>query len=234
MADQTLRVGPSGDAAANDAVVRLERQVERGSLHAHTALGASFARLAEMQVMLHGMADVLLAKGVLSAQELVEAMSSVREELHARGETNGPGLMVAIEPEQDEAPPVVAVDCAARMHVCQAVCCRLNFALSIAEIEGGHVRWDLGRPYFIRHEQDGCCTHRTASGSCAIYAHRPGVCRRYSCEHDSRIWKDFAAMELNTEWIAENLTGSDGPRAVCAEMHVPPARDPSSDPERTP
>lgn len=230
---QTCRVAPPDNTAADDAVARLERQVERGTLHAHTVLGASFARLAEMQAMLHATADVLLAKGVLSEQELVDSMASVRTELRARGETNGPGLMVGIEPERDEEQPAVAIDCAARMHVCQAVCCRLNFALSVSEIESGQVRWDLGRPYFIRHEQDGCCTHRSACG-CAIYANRPGVCRRYSCEHDPRIWKDFAAMELNTEWIEENLTGGDGPRAVFAEMHVPPARDPASVPEGKP
>jgi Fe-S-cluster containining protein len=230
---KTVHVTSPDNTATDAAIARLERQVERGSLHAHTALGASFARVAEIQAMLHAVADVLLAKGVLSEQELVDSMASIRTELRARGEMNGPGLMVGIEPERDEEQPAVPVDCAARMHVCQAVCCRLNFALSVSEIESGHVRWDLGRPYFIRHEQDGCCTHRNASG-CAIYANRPGVCRRYSCEHDPRIWKDFAAMELNTEWIEENLTEGDRPRAVIAEMHVPPARDPSSAPERKP
>ena len=59
---------------------------------------------------------------------------------------------------------------------------------------------------FIRHEVDGYCTHHhRAGGGCGIYANRPGVCRRYSCANDSRIWKDFDQMELNTEWIAANL-----------------------------
>jgi Fe-S-cluster containining protein len=169
------------------------------------------------------MADLLLAKGVLTEQELAEAMDGVRQELSARGEASGPGLVIGLEPNKNEAPP--AVDCAARMHICKAVCCQLNFALSVAEIEGGHIRWDLGRPYFIRHEQDGRCTHLTGCGDCAIYDNRPGVCRRYSCEHDDRIWKDFAAMELNSEWIEENLGGDERPRALFAEMHVPVANN---------
>ena len=31
------------------------------------------------------------------------------------------------------------------------------------------------------------------------------MCRRYSCAGDTRIWKDFEAMELNEEWIREHL-----------------------------
>src|SRR5262249_6975224 len=153
-----------------------------------TALGASFTRLAEMQALMHGLADVLLAKGVLNEQELAEAVEPVQRELHARGEISGPGLVVRIEPQSSEEPKVAAVDCAARMHVCQAVCCRLDLALSVSEIEAGHVRWDLGRPYFIRRERNGCCAHLGNDRGCTVYAHRPGVCRRYSCEHDARIW----------------------------------------------
>src|SRR5262249_22332691 len=35
-----------------------------------------------------------------------------------------------------------------------------DFALSVPEIEAGAARWDLGRPYFIRQEADGLCTHK--------------------------------------------------------------------------
>ena len=219
--EAALDAGDAGPADADDAIDRLHRQVERGNLYAHTALGANFARLAETQALLHGLADVLLAKGVLTEGELAAAVEPVQRELHARGEATGPGLLVRIEPQPADEPQVVAVDCAARMPVCQAVCCRLDFALTVSEIEAGHVRWDLGRPYFIRHERNGCCTHLGATGGCGVYAHRPGVCRRYSCEHDARIWKDFARMELNTEWIAEHLGESAGPRALHAQMHVP-------------
>ena len=92
------------------------------------------------------------------------------------------------------------------MHVCHAVCCKLNFALTAPEVEGGAAKWDLGFPYMIRHESNGYCTHNdTATGRCGIYADRPGVCRRYSCATDTRIWKDFDNMELNEDWIRENL-----------------------------
>ena len=39
-----------------------------------------------------------------------------------------------------------------------------------------------------------------------VYTDRPGVCRRYSCANDTRIWKDFDNMVLNEDWIRGNLS----------------------------
>ena len=73
-------------------------------------------------------------------------------------------------------------------------------------MEEGHVRWDLGRPYEIRQERDGSCTHQDrGSGACSIYEHRPGICRSYSCAHDERIWSDFEGRVLNQPWIDDHL-----------------------------
>ena len=100
------------------------------------------------------------------------------------------------------------MDCAARLPVCQAVCCRLKFALSEDEIISGKVRWDIGHPYIIRHDSDGACTHlESGSGACGIYADRPRVCRRYDCSGDARIWADFEKMVLNRDWIDRQLPG---------------------------
>ena len=50
------------------------------------------------------------------------------------------------------------------------------------------------------------CSHiDTASLKCTIYDNRPSVCKKYSCANDKRIWKDFEKMELNEEWINENI-----------------------------
>jgi Fe-S-cluster containining protein len=113
-----------------------------------------------------------------------------------------PAIAVRVETEEPQDRPDVEVDCAARMHVCQAVCCKLKFPLSAEEIDGGHVKWDIGHPYIIRQESNGMCTHNIAgSCGCSIYENRPGVCRRYSCANDARIWTDFDNMVLNQEWI---------------------------------
>ena len=203
-------------------VEELQRQVERGSLFTHTALGESSLRLAELQAFVHGLADLLLAKGTVDGTELAQAIAHVTEELRQRGELAGASPVVRMDPASDGAPAPARVDCAKRLHVCQAVCCRLDFALSVPEIEGGRVKWDLGRPYFIRHDADGCCAHLDAhSHGCTAYADRPQVCRHYDCTHDTRIWKDFDAMALNTEWIAEHLKACAGPRAIRIFMHPP-------------
>jgi hypothetical protein len=194
----------------------LERQVERGSLFTHTALSANAERLTEVETVLYGLLDVLVADGTVDEHAVIDAAAAVRAQLQERGETVAPG--VALRVEADAAgTSITPVDCAERMHVCHAVCCRLWFALTAEEVEGGVVKWDLGQPYHIRQNASGACVHNEATGSCGVYADRPGVCKGYSCADDDRIWQDFERMELNHEWIAAHLTGSK-PRLASAIM----------------
>ena len=107
--------------------------------------------------------------------------------------------------------PAIPVDCSARIHICQAVCCKLDFALTREEVLAGQVRWDLGRPFFVGRATNGYCVHNDrATGGCAVYANRPSICRRWSCANDARIWKDFEQMELNVEWLSANGFISEG------------------------
>ena len=198
----------------DEAVVQLERQLVRGSHFAQAALDKLQARIARAEASLGELYGLLEAIGLL-AEEVEEEVESADADAAVSAEENGdessttrpvnwPGVAFRTEPtDLAEAP---TVDCAARMHICHAVCCKLGFALTPPEVEAGKAKWDLGFPYMIRHESNGYCSHNdTATGRCGIYADRPGVCRRYSCENDTRIWKDFEAMELNEEWIRENL-----------------------------
>lgn len=201
----------------NNVVQELNSQLERGSLFAHTALGENAMRLAQLQAVVHGLADLLIAKGSISSSDLAKSIQHADEELRQRGEQLGPGTLIRVDAIEDT-PAEATVDCASRLHICQAVCCRLNFALSVEEIEDGHARWDLGLPYHIRKQPNGCCVHQNGKG-CSIYDHRPGVCRRYSCARDRRIWTDFEGMRLNHEWIAANLGEASRPRARAVLMH---------------
>jgi Fe-S-cluster containining protein len=193
----------------------LEQQVERGALHTHSALGRTSLRAAETESFLYGLLDVLLAKGVVSQEEIATAVQRTRAEMEARGEATEPGAALRLDSPEEAERATAHVDCAARMHVCHAICCKLDFALSAEEVEAGDVKWDLGRPYFIRHEADGRCHHSDRdSGKCGAYEHRPIPCKNYSCAGDHRIWKDFERMELHTEWLDEHLTSASRPRAV--------------------
>jgi Fe-S-cluster containining protein len=117
------------------------------------------------------------------------------------------------------------IDCAARIHLCQARCCSFHFYLTKQDLDEGVARWDYGNPYWIKHGEDGYCTHCDPdSRACAIHAHRPHVCRKYDCRNDKRIWIDFEAR------IPAPMQPLSGPLAIAlaepglAQELLPPAR----------
>jgi hypothetical protein len=196
-------------------VAELERQVERGSMFNQAVFQKSFTRLSTVEAVVWELVDQLLERGVVAAEDLpganaaqaeAEARSLAVEEEPAM--MRWPAVAIRVDPtDPDEAEPV---DCAARMSVCQAVCCRLKFALNQEEVERGVVKWDIGHPYVIRHDSTGYCSHNDQSThGCGVYGERPTLCRRYSCRHDARIWSDFDGMVLNREWIDNHLAGGD-------------------------
>jgi Fe-S-cluster containining protein len=209
----------------DEPLAEVERQMERGSQFTQAALRDVIERLSTVEANLTKVVGFLSGSEASSEAESEaesgedglegEAPEGVEEAeagdeaeemegLAARMRVAWPAVALATDPEDAEAR--VEVNCDERMHICHAVCCKLNFALTAEEVESGKVKWDLGFPYFIRHGSNSYCSHNdTATGRCNVYADRPGVCRRYSCAHDTRIWKDFDNMVLNEEWIRENL-----------------------------
>ncbi|HEU5002202.1 MAG TPA: hypothetical protein VFW71_05410 [Actinomycetota bacterium] len=201
-------VTPSPADAAPDRVGELDRMVERGSLFTHAAFERIAARSTRIERELHDLVGTLRAAGVVPAEV---ALPEGDPAPGGAGEPDGspegvPWPTIAMRAEGARPDPTREVNCGERMHVCHAVCCKLHFALTGGEVDAGAVRFDLGWPYMIRHDRDGYCTHNDrATGFCGVYADRPGICRKYSCAGDERIWKDFDAMELNHEWLDANL-----------------------------
>jgi Fe-S-cluster containining protein len=210
-----------------ESLAPIERQLERDAMFTHTALGRNAIRICEVESFTYGLIDVLLSKGLLSQEELSRAAEHVRVEAAEGGDALGPTVALRMDSEQT---PLATVNCAERMPVCHSICCKLDFPLTQDEVESGAIRWDLGRPYQIRHEADGFCTHRDGeNGFCGIYEERPGICRTYSCAHDKRIWKDFERMELNHEWLSENLSGLLAPKMTAAMLYqIAPAKGATS------
>ena len=178
----------------------LERQVERGNLFAHTALGEQALRVNESEAILNGLVDYLVEQGHVDSDGLLAKVESARAEVAANRDVAGTGVALRVDAEAGSR-PWRAVNCEERLPICQAACCRLRFALSADEVESGQLRWDLGQPYFNRQRDGYCHCNDPATRACTIYDERPSVCRAYSCADDPRIWKDFDAMELNHEWI---------------------------------
>lgn len=143
---------------------------------------------------------------------LPENMPEVPTQIESEPDTDGPGQPEAgwsevryrLDPPNESPPP--NINCAERLHLCKAACCKLNFALTPAEVKAGKVAWEPEFPYLIAHQPNGYCAHIDGELRCKIYEDRPALCRRYDCTHDSRIWKDFEKMIPNVEWIRENTS----------------------------
>ncbi|WP_046757581.1 YkgJ family cysteine cluster protein [Kordia jejudonensis] len=195
------------DALNQDVAIvqELERQLERSGYFTHSSLSNQAERINEIESFLYGLIDTLIDDGKVKKEKLEEVVQNVRTETLARKEHFHAGIAIRVDGEEQK-DDFVPVNCDERMHICKGVCCKLNFALSVDEIESGTSKWDLGQPYYIRQKSTGYCTHLDEHKQCcSIYNDRPRVCRKYSCADDSRIWTNFEKMELNTEWIENNL-----------------------------
>ncbi len=236
--DNEALVDPT--SALQSRMAELDRQVERGSLFTQASLERNFRRLGQAESVLGQLIEVLATRGVVSPEELGlsvvngeagdEQEQSPTEDGEARSEDGPAGICwpsIALrvdDPTGQATEPEVVVDCAARMPVCHAVCCKLKFPLSSDEIDSGVVKWDIGHPYIVRQESNGYCTHNdTSSGGCQVYTDRPAICRRYSCANDARIWADFDNMVLNQEWIDGHL----GRRDLHVTAVLPSMEDPA-------
>ena len=131
-----------------------------------------------------------------------------------------------------EGPPI---DCAAHLHVCHAVCCRLHVVLAPQDVDEGVVAWEPDHPFQLRHEDDGWCAHvvRADGGEpagCSIHERRPLTCRRYDCRQDPRVWADFDSCEPSPHLatLLEGRVGPDGSvRVDLARRGTSPAGDPN-------
>jgi Fe-S-cluster containining protein len=182
----------------SDPLRELERQVEAGGMFSHAVLAQEANRADQNEAIVRGLVELLIQREVVTPEELVAAVDAVRTETDI-------GIAIRVDREGSELVGT-PVDCASRLPVCHAVCCRLRFPLTVEEVESGLMKWDLGRPYFNRHGADGYC-HQIDGETlgCGVYEQRPAPCRQYSCAEDARIWKDFEAMEINQEWIDSHL-----------------------------
>ena len=111
--------------------------------------------------------------------------------------------VLRVDPADAPDGPPEPIDCASRLPICRAVCCRLAVPLSQAEVDRGQVHWDRDHPYVLERTPSGQCGHIQADSlRCCVYEERPRPCRVYSCRHDPRIWRDFEARVLNEAVVA--------------------------------
>lgn len=177
----------------------LYQQIAAGLLYTHSRLNANTSKTLEATSFLYALIELLSEKALITIEELDERKQAVGQRLAQQLHEQGLGVMFQ-DPEYDKYTFTagVQINCAERVHLCKAACCRLPFALSKQDIREGIVQWDLGQPYLIDQGADGYCNHmERTTCACTIYDQRPVPCRGYDCRQDQRIWLDFAAMTPN-------------------------------------
>ena len=202
------------------------QEVAAGLLYVHSRANANTSKLLEVASFSYALMELLMERGIISVEELDDRKRVVGERLLEKFTENGMGVAVTKDGADKYAyQSTVQIDCESRIPLCRAACCRLRFALSVQDVEEGRVKWELGRPYMIRHDADGYCHHldRRRQG-CGIYDERPVVCRGYDCRKDTRIWADFENRVVSPE--LENLfPKAEAPAALVAiEPAAPPIR----------
>jgi Fe-S-cluster containining protein len=180
----------------------LRREVAEGFLDSHTRTHKNAGKMLEIASFCYALIELLQEKGLLTIDELNERRKVVGNRLVKKFAEQEIGVVAMQEYNQDKYTYTeeVKIDCASRLHLCRAACCRLDLALSKQDIEEGILKWDLGDPYMIAKDADGYCRHLDrGSYQCTVRQHRPIPCRGYDCRKDERIWLDFEKEMINPD-----------------------------------
>jgi hypothetical protein len=102
--------------------------------------------------------------------------------------------------DEDKTEETVSFHGCERKKTCKSICCSFIFALTKEEVKKGTIKWNQKRPYFIAREKDGFCPHLDRKHlRCSIYNDRPKRCRKYHCEKDPTVWRDWDKGILNPD-----------------------------------
>jgi len=186
-----------------------EREWLEGLMYCHSRMNANTNKILEIGSFAYALIEILSEKGLITIAELDARKATVFERLKKKFTERGMGVAV-LNDERDKYQLDVekSVDCASRIPVCKAACCRLAVALTKQDIEEGRVRWDLGQPYMmVRNAQGYCSQLEPENHFCRVREYRPLACRAYDCRKDERIWADFENRVLNPD-LEDQFTGA--------------------------
>ena len=171
-------------------------ELEQGLKFNHIVGDALRNELAACNAHVFAIIDLLVRKGITSFREMEDLRKENDERASNSLELVPPVYLMPIENKYD--PELYnEVECADRVHLCGAACCRVPFPLSVQDLEEGNIRWDYFRPYTIARRTDGACVHLGEDGQCTIYEQRPAFCRHFDCRRDESIWVDFENMVVH-------------------------------------
>jgi Fe-S-cluster containining protein len=172
---------------------KMRAEVAGGLRYTHSRANTNSAKLLEVTAFAYAAIELLAERGLISIDDLNERKKLVAARLLEKFRQAGIGAAFQ-DPEYEKYTygAGVEIDCASRIHLCKAACCRLRFALSRQDVEEGIIEWDFSHPYFIATGDDGYCRHLDRKCfSCSVHNNRPVPCRAYDCRLDRRIWSNF-------------------------------------------
>jgi Fe-S-cluster containining protein len=167
-------------------------ELARGLMYVHDQLGRGLLKHDELAAHVHALTESLIASGALVLRDFEKRKEKTKQMMLEEALTKWEGAEILNDDTDKYSVEPVKINCAERLHLCKAACCRLDFHLSRQDLHEGVVKWDVGRPYHIRRRADGWCHHSEKSTKrCRIHEERPLTCRQYDCRNDARIWEDF-------------------------------------------
>jgi Fe-S-cluster containining protein len=186
-----LATGPSRPTSTS---IGSRRDIHRGLLHVHDRLSSNAVETRHALSLVSALVDLLGRSGLIDPAGLQRSKMATAQRITDRSDEKP---LQVVHEELEEADKYssgggVMIDCADRIHLCRASCCRLNFALSKQDVQEGIVRWNLEAPYAIAKHPNGYCANLDPGPmGCSVWENRPRTCRQYDCRKDARIWVDF-------------------------------------------
>jgi hypothetical protein len=174
-------------------VFQLHELVRRAMRSSYSMISREALVNFETQAAVEALVQLLVEKGVFTAEEFVAMREQAGNRIAAHRDRNWGGPVLTLTTEADEAKPDLTLDCDARYHACQAACCKLyRVVLTEGEERDGDLLWDLSSPYALPRGPDGRCANLDPDTlKCNVWQNRPHVCRRYHCSRDTEVWADF-------------------------------------------
>ena len=161
--------------------------LERGLRFGHLLASINRHMSREGAAYAQALVALLLEQGIITPEQF-EAQVTV----HRQAMKSDPQVMLSKGPDKYNGEKDIIIDCAARLHLCQAACCGFRFYLTSQDLDEGIVKWDYGNPYWVRQRDGGYCFHCDSDDlTCRIHQYRPFTCRLYDCRQDKRVWVDF-------------------------------------------
>lgn len=163
-----------------------------GLVYAHDRANANTTELEQAAATIEALVELLVEAG-LEPERLEAARARATERVRRRFTERGMATVRQdFEVPKREFAEGPVIDCASRVELCGAACCRLAVGLSGEDVREGVLRWDPGNPYALERGDDGWCAHMERGACrCTVYEARPIPCRGFDCRQDQRIWLDF-------------------------------------------